>query len=133
MPTGSQSQGRLLPVAAFAVCLNMPGSSYESKLSTNFQAYLNAWTHCFAQKKASAVCRCFLHVRDKIRTRDLLVRSQTLYPAELPTHFAALSATNSIVQQLDNFVNILFKISVFSEGISTDVLWNSPTNLSELP
>ena len=59
MPTGSQSQGRLLPVAAFAVCLNMPGSSYESKLSTNFQAYLNAWTHCFAQKKASAICRCF--------------------------------------------------------------------------
>ena len=60
MPTGSQSQGRLLTVAAFAVCLNMPEGSYESKLSTrqyesklstNLQAYLNAWTHCFAQKK----------------------------------------------------------------------------------
>ena len=97
MPTGSQSQGRLLPVAAFAVCLNMPGSSYESKLSTNFQAYLNAWTHCFAQKKASAVCRCFLHVRDKIRTRDLLVRSQTLYPAELHVHFTGDFSTASMI------------------------------------
>ena len=48
MPTGSQSQGRLLTVAAFAVCLNMPEGSYESKLLTNLQAYLNAWTHCFA-------------------------------------------------------------------------------------
>ena len=28
----------------------------------------------------------FSRVRDKIRTRDLLVRSQTLYPAELRTH-----------------------------------------------
>ena len=28
----------------------------------------------------------FFHVRDKIRTRDLLVRSQTLYPAELHVH-----------------------------------------------
>ena len=27
------------------------------------------------------------NVRDRIRTRDLLVRSQTLYPAELRTHF----------------------------------------------
>ena len=27
-----------------------------------------------------------LNVSDKIRTRDLLVRSQTLYPAELHTH-----------------------------------------------
>ena len=72
-------------------------------------------------------------MRDKIRTRDLLVRSQTLYPAELPTQSVALSATRSIIQPLDDFVNILFKNSVFSEGTSTDVLWNSPTNLSELP
>lgn len=28
-----------------------------------------------------------LDVRDRIRTHDLLVRSQTLYPAELRTHF----------------------------------------------
>ncbi len=31
----------------------------------------------------------FLSVCDKIRTRDLLVRSQTLYPAELHIHIAA--------------------------------------------
>ena len=27
-----------------------------------------------------------MRVRDKIRTRDLLIRSQTLYPAELHVH-----------------------------------------------
>ena len=31
------------------------------------------------------------YVCDKIRTRDLLVRSQTLYPAELHTHPANVS------------------------------------------
>ncbi len=30
------------------------------------------------------------HVCDTIRTRDLLVRSQTLYPAELHTHIQML-------------------------------------------
>ena len=53
-------------------------------------------------------------MRDKIRTRDLLVRSQTLYPAELPTHSVALSATNSIVQRISVFVNTLFTNSAVS-------------------
>ncbi len=29
-----------------------------------------------------------IYVRDRIRTHDLLVRSQTLYPAELHAHHA---------------------------------------------
>ena len=39
----------------------------------------------------------FFHVRDKIRTRDLLVRSQTLYPAELHVHFSAVFSTASMI------------------------------------
>ena len=34
-------------------------------------------------------CFLFLNVGEKIRTPDLLVRSQTLYPAELRPHNAA--------------------------------------------
>ena len=37
-------------------------------------------------------------VSDKIRTRDLLVRSQTLYPAELHLH------SNSILYNYSGFV-----------------------------
>lgn len=33
----------------------------------------------------------FLYVGEKIRTPDLLVRSQTLYPAELHPHNATIS------------------------------------------
>ena len=39
----------------------------------------------------------FFHVRDKIRTRDLLVRSQTLYPAELHVHFTGDFSTASMI------------------------------------
>ena len=35
------------------------------------------------KEKAVAIATAFFRVSDKIRTRDLLVRSQTLYPAEL--------------------------------------------------
>ena len=38
-----------------------------------------------AQKKLRLTTKLF-DVSDKIRTRDLLVRSQTLYPAELHLH-----------------------------------------------
>ncbi len=38
------------------------------------------------------------HVCDTIRTRDLLVRSQTLYPAELHTHLQMLCImTDSLI------------------------------------
>ena len=37
------------------------------------------------------------NVRDKIRTRDLLVRSQTLYPAELHVHFVLLFPQQQIL------------------------------------
>ena len=39
----------------------------------------------------------FAYASDKIRTRGLLVRSQTLYPAELPTHPAVMESR--ILQQ----------------------------------
>ena len=51
----------------------------------------------------------FFHVRDKIRTRDLLVRSQTLYPAELHVHFPAVSSTASMIIAIcHRFVNRFF-------------------------
>ena len=37
-------------------------------------------------KKPKSFRTLAFYVRDKIRTRDLLVRSQTLYPAELLSH-----------------------------------------------
>ena len=47
------------------------------------------------------------NVRDKIRTRDLLVRSQTLYPAELHVHFSAVFSTASMI--IDMIYNLLSK------------------------
>ena len=53
----------------------------------------NAFKYCFNYfRKTKKPCNYarLINVRDKIRTRDLLVRSQTLYPAELhvlPKHF----------------------------------------------
>ena len=44
----------------------------------------------FVKLKKPCIVARLINVRDKIRTRDLLVRSQTLYPAELhvlPKHF----------------------------------------------
>ena len=59
---------------------------------------ITIWT----KKKAVAIATAFLRVSDKIRTRDLLVRSQTLYPAELPAHnyisvFIATKHYNSFI------------------------------------
>ena len=51
-----------------------------------------------------------MHVRDKIRTRDLLVRSQTLYPAELHVHFTGdFSTASMIIVSWIAFVNQIFK------------------------
>ena len=50
----------------------------------------NAFNYCFVKLKKPCNYARLINVRDKIRTRDLLVRSQTLYPAELhvlPKHF----------------------------------------------
>ena len=43
----------------------------------------NAFNYCFVKLKKPCNYARLINVRDKIRTRDLLVRSQTLYPAEL--------------------------------------------------
>ena len=65
------------------------------------------------------------YVREKIRTPDLLVRSQTLYPAELRAHiifvclsYLCTSATKLIIAQrflsvnnfFQNFLNYFFKL-----------------------
>ena len=53
------------------------------------------------------------HVCDTIRTRDLLVRSQTLYPAELHTHITfirALIGTNDMLTQQNIKVKALFSL-----------------------
>ena len=52
-----------------------------------------------SHKKSSVIRRSFFDVSDKIRTRDLLVRSQTLYPAELHLH------SNNILYNEVGFVN----------------------------
>ena len=52
----------------------------------------------------------FFHARDKIRTRDLLVRSQTLYPAELHVHTRCSSTANIIVALVGTFVNKIFNL-----------------------
>ncbi len=65
-------------------------------------------------------------VCDKIRTRDLLVRSQTLYPAELHTHDVADLTTSNIVysnishdkcqvtyvKDNDTYVKIIIRVSM---------------------
>ena len=57
------------------------------------------------------------YVREKIRTPDLLVRSQTLYPAELRAHiifvclsYLCTSATKLIIAQRFLSVNNFFKL-----------------------
>ena len=53
----------------------------------HFQLSLNpAGDYPHELKKAVAYATASVDVSDKIRTRDLLVRSQTLYPAELHLH-----------------------------------------------
>ena len=45
--------------------------------------------HTKKAPRVSSKCFSFMSVGEKIRTPDLLVRSQTLYPAELRPHNAA--------------------------------------------
>ena len=47
-------------------------------------------------------------VRDRIRTHDLLVRSQTLYPAELHVHLQVSPATVCILTVAGENVNRIF-------------------------
>ena len=68
------------------------------------------------EKKGTTPKNDSLDVRDRIRTHDLLVRSQTLYPAELHAHIICIQAkdlaqtTNYIICMPDSFVNYYFYI-----------------------
>ena len=50
-----------------------------------FYTYTN-YKILYKVKKTDYIIIDFLNVREKIRTPDLLIRSQTLYPAELRVH-----------------------------------------------
>ena len=114
MPTGSQSR-------AIAHCRSIrrmfkPVQSLvrEQALVETLHGFkrMNSLlrAHFFAQKKHLRNADAFCNVRDKIRTRDLLVRSQTLYPAELHVHFPAdFSTASMIIVARMAFVNWIFK------------------------
>ena len=54
-------------------------------------------------KKKNRLTAIPLSVRDRIRTHDLLVRSQTLYPAELRAHNCQISNSKSYFTSHDSF------------------------------
>ena len=54
----------------------------------------NAFNYCFVKLKKPCNYARLINVRDKIRTRDLLVRSQTLYPAELHVHLQVFACNS---------------------------------------
>ena len=70
----------------------------------------------------------FINAPNMIRTRGLLVRSQTLYPAELSAHIAfatvlSISDTTHFVNRFFQFFAIIFTIytfQVFSMPIPPD-------------
>ena len=65
------------------------------------------------KNKNTALLRCHFLIGGpgRIRTCDLLIRSQTLYPAELRSHVSALSLlTNDIILVIGAHVNTIFKI-----------------------
>ena len=60
---------------------------------------------------------CGLDVSDMIRTRDLLIRSQTLYPAELHSH---IRFEQNIYYSMKDEMSITFfkKFKKFGQGVS---------------
>ena len=56
--------------------------------------------------------RMYFGTPEGIRTPDLLVRSQTLYPAELPAHFTVLFADCLyIIARQDRFCQQVFSVN----------------------
>ena len=51
-------------------------------------------------KKTIWSTQMILNVREKIRTPDLLIRSQTLYPAELIAHFVVCSVVSLTTKKI---------------------------------
>ena len=69
-----------------------------------------------------------LDVRDRIRTHDLLVRSQTLYPAELHVHFiyrfspatvCIVTAAGENVNRIFQFFQTILSAACFSVACTT--------------
>ena len=55
------------------------------------------------------------HVRRRIRTLDLLIRSQTLYPAELCIHITL--TTNNMITFFKLFVKCFFNIILLGQSV----------------
>ena len=84
----------------FLLLLSLYAGKIGNRLKNSFPACITG------KKKHLLYADAFFHVRDKIRTRDLLVRSQTLYPAELHVQLIAVSSTAKLIIPLfTGFVN----------------------------
>ena len=71
-------------------------------------------------KKHFDFSKCFLYVGEKIRTPDLLVRSQTLYPAELRPHSLQITFTAKfIISHIFINVNTKYKKILHSRFLLT--------------
>ena len=100
-----------------------PGIVWEIPLTLMPRGILRRSTvshsHGPMQKKWTRITFRSVSVRDRIRTHDLLVRSQSLYPAELHAHLTAdlFSATWIIVISYRKKVNTLFYFSAWKKII----------------
>ena len=57
------------------------------------------------QKKQPPIFKRLFNVRERIRTLDLLVRSQTLYPAELHAHHTAITSSLKTYKRFHEFLS----------------------------
>ena len=74
--------------SVFAIVPVSQDSSCLDGQYLGYRASRNEIVCCFTTKKGTSFRICLkFNVREKIRTPDLLVRSQTLYPAELRAHY----------------------------------------------
>ncbi len=91
-------------------------------LSQNLSPLESCAPRAHTQKSpAQSSARGFHSVCDKIRTRDLLVRSQTLYPAELhihlTRHFITTFATEISLTKYLTYVKSFFKYIYFCKMV----------------
>ena len=76
-----------------------------------FMFLVEQGVHVFLEKEKELFIWTAPNVSDMIRTRDLLIRSQTLYPAELHSHDTA----RDIIQQFQWIVKKKIQILDFSK------------------
>ena len=86
------------------------------------------WLVARVNKNPGDIISGALDVRDRIRTHDLLVRSQTLYPAELHVHFiyrfspatvCIITAAGENVNRIFQFFQTILSSACFSVACTT--------------